>query len=107
MRERDVERDPAAQGETDECRPLDSERVEYGNDVVLPRPRHRRAGGTAEEAEIGANRAEPLGEHRNHGLPQPRVAEPAVQQEHGFALSGLVVPETGAVDLGRGHSATL
>jgi hypothetical protein len=30
-----------------------------------------------------------------------------VQEQHGPALSGLVVPEAGAVDVDRGHGATL
>ena len=77
------------------------------DDVVLPRPRRRRAGRAAEEAEVGADRPEPLGEERHDRLPQPRVAEPAVQEQHRLAASGLVVPEPRAVDLHRGHGATI
>ena len=107
VRERDVERDLAAEREPDERRSLDAELVEDADDVVLPRPRDGRPGRAAEEAKVGADRAEPLGEKGNDRLPQSRVAEAAVQEEHRFAAPGLVVPEPGAVDVDYGHRATL
>ena len=107
MRERDVEGDPAAEGEADERRPLDSELVEDADDVLLPRPRHGRPGRAAEEAEVGADRPKALGEEGDDRLPQPRVAEPAVQQEHRRALSRLVVPDARAADVDYRHGPTL
>src|SRR5207248_7173148 len=105
--ERDVEGQLAAQGEADEGRTCDLELVEDTDDVLLPRPRHCRPGRAAEEAEVGPDRAEPLGEERDDRLPQPRVAETAVQEQDGLAAAGLVVPEACAVDVDRRHSATL
>ena len=83
MRERDVERQLAAEREADERRALDAELVQHSDHVVVPRPRAGRPDRAAEEAEIGADRAEPLGEERDDRLPEARVAEPAVQEQDG------------------------
>jgi hypothetical protein len=107
MLEREVERQLAAEGETDERRPLDSELVEDADDVLLPGPRHGRPGRAAEEAEVGADRAEALGEEWDDRLPEPRVAEPAVQEQDRCAAAGLVVPETCPVDVDYCHGPTL
>src|SRR5262249_44738214 len=80
VRQRDVERQLAAEGEAADSRPLDSELVEDADDVPLPRPRYGRPRRAAEEAEIGPDRAKPLGKKRDDRLPQPRVAQPAVQE---------------------------
>src|SRR5581483_11330578 len=56
--ERELERDPAAEREADERRPLDAELVERREDVVVPRPGRGGPGRAAVEAEIRAQRAE-------------------------------------------------
>ena len=81
--------------------------VEDTDNIVVPGPRCGGAGRAAEEAEIGAKYAEASREERDDRLPQPRVSEPAVEQQDGLAAAGLVVPEARAVDVDRGHGATI
>src|SRR4029079_17855941 len=83
------------------------ERVEDADAVLLPRPRDGRPGRAAEEAEVDADRPKTLGEQRDDGLPQPRVAEPAVQKQDGLAAADLVVPEARTVDVDYRHGPTL
>ena len=107
VRERDVERELATEREPDERRALDAELVEHTHRVVLPGPRRRGADRAAEEAEVRADRAEPLGEEGDDRIPEARVAEAAVQEQDGRAAAGLVVPEPRAVDVDDRHGPTL
>jgi len=84
-----------------------SETVEDADDILLPRPRHGRPGRAAEEAEVGADRAEPFGQERDDRLPEARVAEPAVQEQDRRATAGLVIPEARPVDVDYRHGSTL
>jgi len=93
--------------EPDQRGTLDPERVEDADGVVLPRPGHGRPGRLSVETEVGADRPEPLGEIGNDRLPQPGVAEPAVQKEHDLATSRLVVPEAASIDVDYAHVATI
>ena len=105
--DRRVEHERAAEGEADECRTVDGERVEHADDVFDPGERDARALGAAVEAQVQADAAKALRQCTRLRLPEAQVAEAAVDEEHGRARPFLFDPEPCAVDVEVCHAATI
>ncbi len=81
MRERCVERKPAAQREADERRAVDVQRVEQPDEIVDRRELRAGRLGAAPEPQVVTDRAEPAGERPRLRLPKSGIAEAAVHED--------------------------
>src|SRR4051812_37630371 len=105
--ERDVECEPAAEGEPDERRAVDADCVEHADRVVARAPLVGWGLAAPVEAEVVADAAERISERVRWVLPQPAVAEPTVQEEHCRPVALLLDPEACAVDVDVRDTATI
>jgi hypothetical protein len=93
MRERHIERESAAEGKPDERGPFDAGRIEHPNQVVDRRKLDSGRLASAPEAQVVADRPEARGERVRLRLPQARVAETAVHEQHRGTVTLLLDPQ--------------
>jgi hypothetical protein len=108
LREREPEGGAAALAAADDRGPADVVVVEHGHQVGKQREVRRRGGRLAEAAGVVPDHPVPLRQRGQHRVPDPRVADPRVQQRQRRPVAAAVVrPHRTAVhvDHRRRHTA--
>ena len=103
-----VERDAAAERRADECRSVDTDGIEHGEDVCRMAERAGLPSGAAEAAKVEARKGEPRLPRGPLRVPHPAVCDAGVDQDDVRPVAGVLEMERGIVPaVVHGHAVLL